>query len=647
MPSTPTATIFLPYHALDDVIQRGTRAAQPAAVDVVPGTLYCVTDESNRLERSDGTAWALYAPTGGGGGGGAPDPHHATHEPGGSDTLVDVAWTDVANVFTADQTVDGDLVVTGTVNPLTTEQRDRINALVGQPGGARMVMSQNYAAGLSLRHEETLSRARIACGNYDTQTYQPLAFEVEALEVHTGVSPAARVEHVRVHALGGVTVGVGTDHDTDPGVGILKARGLDGTPLDATFLLTGTLPDARLSANVQLKPIAATDLPVHHTRHEPGGADALAVDAAAATGSLRTLGTGANQAAPGNDARFTAPSAPTAHKTTHEPGGSDALTALSASILTTGTLPDARLSANVQLKPIAAADLPAHATRHQPGGADALAVDAAAATGSLRTLGTSATSACAGNDSRLTNTRTPTAHKTTHEPGGSDALTALSASILTTGTLPDARLSANVARRDQDNTFTGYLYNVVNGPGWYLLHSPGTVNARAWAFSSDGALFGVFPTTDDFLTVQANPLTCYRTGNVAIGADVLEKGRSTAIGHWINVPNSPGNFTTTGGGTLVVATYFHQGYTLIGKTCIYNFYLQLTITGTPTALHIALPSGIIAATYIGTAFAYSALVGSLQVLPADTKLTLRKDVPGTAWAAGTHYMTGSITFQIQ
>lgn len=38
----------------------------------------------------------------------------------------------------------------------------------------------------------------------------------------------------------------------------------------------------------------------HKTRHQPGGADAMAVDAAAATGSLRTIGTGATQAAAGN-----------------------------------------------------------------------------------------------------------------------------------------------------------------------------------------------------------------------------------------------------------------------------------------------------------------------------------------------------------
>jgi len=48
-----------------------------------------------------------------------------------------------------------------------------------------------------------------------------------------------------------------------------------------------------------------------------------------------------------------------------------------------------------------------HASSHQPGGADALAVDAAAATGSLRTLGTGATQAAAGNDTRLSDSRAP------------------------------------------------------------------------------------------------------------------------------------------------------------------------------------------------------------------------------------------------
>jgi Repeat of unknown function (DUF5907) len=73
-------------------------------------------------------------------------------------------------------------------------------------------------------------------------------------------------------------------------------------------------------------------------------------DGAAGTPSLRTLGTGAQQAAAGNDTRFTDARAPTAHAATH-----------------------------------------------QPGGGDAMAVDAVVGTGSLRTLGAGAQQAMPGN----------------------------------------------------------------------------------------------------------------------------------------------------------------------------------------------------------------------------------------------------------
>lgn len=49
--------------------------------------------------------------------------------------------------------------------------------------------------------------------------------------------------------------------------------------------------------------------------------------------------------------------------------------------------------------------------------------DGAAGTASLRTLGTGAAQACAGNDARLSNARTPTAHASTHSRGGSDPIT--------------------------------------------------------------------------------------------------------------------------------------------------------------------------------------------------------------------------------
>jgi hypothetical protein len=51
---------------LQDVILRGTRAAQPAANTVAAGTLYYVTDEL-KIERSTGVAWESYSGSGGSG----------------------------------------------------------------------------------------------------------------------------------------------------------------------------------------------------------------------------------------------------------------------------------------------------------------------------------------------------------------------------------------------------------------------------------------------------------------------------------------------------------------------------------------------------------------------------------------------------
>lgn len=98
---------------------------------------------------------------------------------------------------------------------------------------------------------------------------------------------------------------------------------------------------------------------------------------------------------------------------------------------------------------------PSHAASHNAGGGDALAIDAVAGTGSLRTLGTAATAACAGNDARLSDARTPTSHATSHKSGGGDSIkldelaaptdvTTLNASTGAHGLLP--KLSGNAAQ---------------------------------------------------------------------------------------------------------------------------------------------------------------------------------------------------------
>lgn len=80
----------------------------------------------------------------------------------------------------------------------------------------------------------------------------------------------------------------------------------------------------------------------HATSHEPGGGDAMAVDAAAGTGSLRTLGASSTSACAGNDSRLSDSRSPTTHHTSHENGGSDEIDVTGLS----GLLADAQTPAS-------------------------------------------------------------------------------------------------------------------------------------------------------------------------------------------------------------------------------------------------------------------------------------------------------------
>lgn len=119
---------------------------------------------------------------------------------------------------------------------------------------------------------------------------------------------------------------------------------------------------------------AAYSAKLHAATHQPGGSDAMAVDAAAATGSLRTLGAGALQAASGTDARFTDARTPLAHKVSHQDGGADEISVLGLS----GLLADAQT-------PLA------HAVTHKAGGTDPIKLDELAAPTDILTLNADAT----------------------------------------------------------------------------------------------------------------------------------------------------------------------------------------------------------------------------------------------------------------
>lgn len=139
----------------------------------------------------------------------------------------------------------------------------------------------------------------------------------------------------------------------------------------------------------------------HGATHAPGGRDALAIDAAAGTGSLRTIGTGALQAAAGNDARLSDSRAPTGSASGDLAGTYPGPTLAAAGPGATGPLggatvaPIVTIDAKGRVTALSSATITgvvpsAHATSHKTGGSDAIKLDELSAPTDITTLNASA-----------------------------------------------------------------------------------------------------------------------------------------------------------------------------------------------------------------------------------------------------------------
>jgi hypothetical protein len=236
------------------------------------------------------------------------------------------------------------------------------------------------------------------------------------------------------------------------------------------------------------------------------------------------------------------------------------------------------------------------------------------------------------------------AHHTTHEPGGSDAITALSAATLTSGTLPDARLSANVPLVTLDNTFTSPRQTIAAAnPQWRLSDVGQPLDAKVFRLINQTQTLRVDALNDAMTTVSATPLSLDRLGNAKVGADLYEKGRVTPIGHWIDVPFSAADFSTpTAGATFVVTGVAVFAYALVGKTAMLALVIggTATITGAPVRLRVQLPAALVPnRTGQGQPFTYYAggVPGTGLCALAGTQLDLLRDVAGTTFPAGASF----------
>lgn len=209
--------------------------------------------------------------------------------------------------------------------------------------------------------------------------------------------------------------------------------------------------------------------------------------------------------------------------------------------------------------------------------------DGAAATPSLRTLGTGATQAVSGTDARLTDARTPTAHATSHQAGGSDAMAidavAATGSLRTLGTGAQQAL-AGTTRLDQIAAPTAN----VNMNGWRLVNllDPGSPQEPATKAYVDAAIQGLD---------THNSVLCATTANVGLtglaaidgitplnGSRVLVKNQTitsqngiwqTSSGAWARAADAdvtgdiqPGTFVFVEQGT----TQADSGWVMIGDS---------------------------------------------------------------------------------
>jgi len=102
-------------------------------------------------------------------------PHHTFHEPGGSDALVNAAWTNLANTFTASQTISGysyaELDLTDTQVPITYRILNYLNSLQVWIGGVAL-FALNSAGALLISGSYFERNRAVAVGDWiDSSSY--------------------------------------------------------------------------------------------------------------------------------------------------------------------------------------------------------------------------------------------------------------------------------------------------------------------------------------------------------------------------------------------------------------------------------------------------------------------------------------------
>lgn len=182
-------------------------------------------------------------------------------------------------------------------------------------------------------------------------------------------------------------------------------------------------------------------------------------------------------------------------------------------------------------------------------------------------FGTAAGKVCQGNDSRLSNTRVPTAHASTHASGGSDPVTtaAIGAEPVSSKYFLSTAFSTNSTTLVDVNTFNAAIANLVTGKT-YLLEFEGAVSSGGAAAVGLAFIFGSTSSAIQGQGWLGGASSVFNATENTTGSFSLTKNGSSTPVHLSCV------ITTTSTGTLKLQASIASGTLTIRQ----NSWLRVT-----------------------------------------------------------------------
>ncbi|HET8627454.1 MAG TPA: hypothetical protein VFL91_08540 [Thermomicrobiales bacterium] len=194
-------------------------------------------------------------------------------------------------------------------------------------------------------------------------------------------------------------------------------------------------------------------------------------------------------------------------------------------------------------------------------------------------LGTTATTAAAGNDSRLSDARTPTAHATTHHTGGSDPLAAADVGA--------AAVSHHTAHESGGgDAFTG----IVPGEAFAPTGLTGATAASRYvgATASGAPTTGTFNKGDFVLDQSGSAWVCTTAGSPGTWTQLAGGGGGSGPAGHLGYAQITAAQTTTSVSTLVDITGLSVTVTIGSRPVRIIFYSPLVDNGGTARIIVAL-----------------------------------------------------------